>query len=62
MPAQATITNQTSNYNRWRKQNIPQQNQIYTLSFHESSPSKDNRKKKIQGWKPRPRKSKKVNL
>jgi hypothetical protein len=37
------------------------QNHIHTLSFHESSPSKDNnRKKKIQGQKPCPRKSKKV--
>jgi hypothetical protein len=37
-------------------------NQIHTLSFHKSNPSKDNnrKKKKIQGRKPRPRKSKKV--
>jgi hypothetical protein len=38
-----------------------QKKQIHTLSFHESSPSKNNnRKKPIQGWKPCPRKSKKV--
>ena len=46
MPAQATISSQTFNYLRWRNQSIPQQNQIHTLSFHESSPSKDNNRKK----------------
>jgi hypothetical protein len=36
-------------------------NQIHKLCFQESSPSKDNnRKKPIQGQKPHPRKSKKV--
>jgi hypothetical protein len=61
LPAQATIPSQTLNYHRWRNQSIPQQNQIHTLSFHESSPSKDNnRKKTIQGWKPHPGKNKKV--
>ena len=29
-------------------QSIPQQNQFHTLSFHESSPSKDNNRKKKQ--------------
>jgi hypothetical protein len=61
MPAQATIPGQTLNYHRWRNQSILPQNQIHTLSFHEYSPSKDNnRKKPIEGWKSRPRKSKKV--
>jgi hypothetical protein len=46
MPAQATIPSQTQNYHRWRNQSIAQQNQIHTLSFHESSPSKDNNRKK----------------
>jgi hypothetical protein len=46
MPAQATIPSQTINYHRWRKQCIPRQNQIQTLSVHESSPSKDNNRKK----------------
>jgi hypothetical protein len=50
MPAQATIPSQTLNYHRWRKQSIPRQNQIHTLSFHKSTPSKNNnRKKPIQG-------------
>ena len=64
IPAQTTIPKQTLNYHRWRKQNIPQQNQIYTISFHKSSPSKDNNRKKkpIQGQKLCPRKSKKVIL
>jgi hypothetical protein len=61
MPAQATIPGQTLNYHRWRNQSIPGQNQIHTLSFQESSPSKDNnREKKIQGQKSCRRKSKKV--
>jgi hypothetical protein len=46
MPAQATIPSQTFNYHRWRNQSIPRQNQIHTISFHESSPSKDNNRKK----------------
>jgi hypothetical protein len=46
MPAQVTIPSQTFNYHSFRNQSIPQQNQIHTLSFHESSPSKDNNKKK----------------
>jgi hypothetical protein len=63
MPAQATIPSQTLNYRRWRNQSIPQQNQIHTLSFQKSSPSKDNnRQKPIQGQKPSNRKSKKVIL
>ena len=62
MPAQATIPSQTLNYHRWRNQSIPLQNQIHTLSFHESSPLKGNKRKKktVQGREPRPRKSKKV--
>jgi hypothetical protein len=60
MTAQATIPSQTFNYLSWRNESIPQQNQVHTLSFHESCPSKDNNRKKIQGQKPCPRKSKKV--
>ena len=63
MPTQATIPSQTFNYCRWRNQNIPQQNQIHILSFHESHPSKDNNQNKpIQKQKPLPRKNKKVIL
>jgi hypothetical protein len=43
MPAQATIPSQTLNYHRWSNQDIPWQNQIYTISFHKSSPTKNNR-------------------
>jgi hypothetical protein len=46
MPAQATIPIQTFNYHRWRNQSIPPQKQIHTLSFQESSASKDNYRKK----------------
>jgi hypothetical protein len=64
MLAQATIPSQTFNYHRWRNQRIPKRNQIHTLTFQESRPSKDNNRKKrtIKGRKPRPRKSKKVIL
>ena len=62
MPAQATIPNQNFNYHRWRNHRIPLQNQIHTLSFHESRTSKDNnRKKKNTRRKPPPRKSNKNN-
>ena len=61
MPTQATIPSQTFNDLRWRNKIIPQENQIHTLSFHESCPSNDNNiKKKVQGQKPLPRKSKKI--
>jgi hypothetical protein len=60
MPAQTNIPSKTLNYHRWRKQDIPGQNQIYTVSFHKSSPSKDNKWKiPTQGGKIHPRKSKK---
>jgi hypothetical protein len=63
VPAQATIPSQTLNYHRWRNQSIPLQNQNHTLSFHESSPSNDNKgKAPTQGQKLHPRKSKKVML
>jgi hypothetical protein len=42
MPTHATTPSQTFNYLRWRNKSIPRQNQIHILSFHESSPSKDN--------------------
>ena len=51
MPAQATIPSQTFNYHRWRNQSITGQNQIHTLSFHKSSPSKDNNRKKKNQYK-----------
>ena len=47
MSAQATIPSQTLNYHGWRNQSITGQNQIHTLSLHESSPSKNNNRKKI---------------
>jgi hypothetical protein len=63
MPAQATIPSKTLNYHRWRNQSTPQQNKIHTISFHESSPSKDNNWKiPTQRWKLHCRKSKKVIL
>ena len=63
MKAQVNIPSKTLNYHRWRNQSIPEQNQIHTLSFHESSPSKDNKgKTPTQGQKLCPRKGKKVIL
>jgi hypothetical protein len=59
MPAQATIPSQTFSYHRWRNQSIPQQNQIHTLSFHESSPSKDNKRKQQQQHKKKTNKNNK---
>jgi hypothetical protein len=61
MPAQATIPSKILNYHRWRNQRIPCQNHIYTISFHKSSPSKNNKgETPAQGGKLHPRKSKKV--
>jgi hypothetical protein len=61
MPAQATIPSKTLNYHKWKNQDIPRQKQIYKISFHKSSPTKDNRwKTPIQGGKLYTRKSKKV--
>jgi hypothetical protein len=48
MPEQATKPSQTLHYYTWRNQSFPQQNQIHTLSFDESSPSKDKNRKKKQ--------------
>jgi hypothetical protein len=63
MTAQATIPSQTLNNHRWKNQSIQRQNQIHTISFNESSPSKYNKgKAPTQGWKLCPRKSKKVIL
>jgi hypothetical protein len=45
MPAQATIPSKTLNQHRWRKQNIPGQNQIQTISIYQSSPTEDTRSK-----------------
>ena len=61
MPAQTTKPSKTLNYHRWRDQDITWQNQIYTVSFHKSTPTNDNRQKtEKQGGKLHPRKSKKV--
>jgi hypothetical protein len=61
MPAQTTIPGKILNYYRLRNQYIPWQNQIYTISFHKSSPTKDNRwKMPMQGGKLCPRKRKKM--
>ena len=52
MPAQATKPRKALNYHRWKKQDIPWQNQIYTISFRKSSSTKDNRWKTLtQGGK-----------
>ena len=61
MPAQATIPSKTFNYHRWRNQGILWKKQIYTVSLHKFSPSKDKRwKATTQGGKLHPRKSKKI--
>jgi hypothetical protein len=39
------VFGQTLNYHRWRNQSIPRQDQIHTISFHKSSPSKKNKEK-----------------
>ena len=58
----ATIPSKTLNYHRWRNQSIPWQNQIHTISFHKSSPSKDNKgKTPKQGGKLLPRKKQESN-
>jgi hypothetical protein len=48
---QPRLPRHTLNYHRWRNQNISQQNQIHTLSFHKSSPSKDKNRKTKQNNK-----------
>jgi hypothetical protein len=45
IPTQATIPSKTLNQHRWRKQNIPGQNQMRTISIYQSSPTEDPRKK-----------------
>jgi hypothetical protein len=58
-----TIPSKTLNYHRWRNQSIPWQNQIHTISFQESKPSKDNKgKTPEQGGEQCHRKGKKVIL
>jgi hypothetical protein len=50
MPTQATIASKTLNQHRWRKQNIPGQNQIQTVSIYQASLTEDpGRKNPIQG-------------
>jgi hypothetical protein len=61
MPSQATVTSKTLNYHR-RDQDIPWQKQIYTISLHKFSPSKDNKWKfSTQGGKLHPKKKKQEN-
>jgi hypothetical protein len=61
-PAKLSIT-LDGEINVFHKKKKKKKKKNNTLSFHEPSPSKDNnRKKKIQGWTPHPRKSKKVIL
>jgi hypothetical protein len=63
MPAQVTIVRKTLNYHRWRIQDIPWQNQVYTKFSHKSSPRKDNRwKTATQGGKLHPKESKKATI
>jgi hypothetical protein len=56
-------SSKTLNYHTQRKQDIPLQNQIYTISFYKSSHTKDHKWKiATQGGKLKPRKSKKVTF
>jgi hypothetical protein len=41
MPAQASKPSKTLNQHRWRKQNIPGQNQIQTVSINQPSLKED---------------------
>jgi hypothetical protein len=45
MPVQATISSKILNQHRGRKQNIPGQNQIQTVSIYQSTSTEDPRKK-----------------
>jgi len=55
MSAQATV--KPLNYHRLRFQDMPCHEQIYTISFHKSSPTKDDRWKiPVQGRKLQPEK------
>jgi hypothetical protein len=45
MPAQATIPSKTLNQLTWRKQNIPGQYQIQTISIYQSNSTEAPRKK-----------------
>jgi hypothetical protein len=60
MPAQATIPSQTLHYIDGETKVFHEKNQIDTLSFHESSPSKNNNRKKIQRQKAQTRKRKTI--
>jgi hypothetical protein len=61
MPALATIPRKILTYHRWRNQDIPWQYQIYTISSHKSSPTKNNKwKTPTQGGKLQARKIKKL--
>ena len=57
MLAQATIPSKTLNQHRWRKQNIPGQNQIQTVSIYQPSLTEDPGRKKSNTRKiPAPKK------
>jgi hypothetical protein len=45
MLVKATVTSKTLNQHRWRKQNIPGENQIQTVSIYKLSPTEDPRRK-----------------
>jgi hypothetical protein len=49
MPTQATIPCKPLNQHRWRKQNIPGQNQIQTVSIYQSILTEDLRRKTSTG-------------
>lgn len=50
MPAQTTIPSKIINHYRWRTQDIPRENQIYTTRIHKSSPTENTgRKTPTQG-------------
>jgi hypothetical protein len=50
IPAQVTILSKTPNQHRWRKENIPEQNQIQTVSIYQPSLKEDRgRKNPTQG-------------
>ena len=57
MPAQASITCETLNHYRRRNQNIPLQNQIYTISIYPFIPTENSKRKiPIQRWNTNKRK------
>jgi hypothetical protein len=63
MPVQATISSKILNQHRGRKQNIPGQNQIQTVSIYQSTSTEDPRRKTpTQGSYQNQRKDKILNI